>query len=89
MFENPFRDTVAIHPRLSFCDGKFAAGFYEGDTEVDPLKYLNKKCSVRLVISPEYILVGTRVTTLQLKAWEVEVLELEGSVKNFSPRKTS
>ena len=35
MFENPFRDTAAIHPRLNFYDGKFGTKFYEGDTEVD------------------------------------------------------
>ena len=47
---------------------------YEENNKINPLEYLNKKCSARAMICVESILFGDKAT-LQIKIYEVEVSE--------------
>ena len=74
LYEKPDRGTTTIYPKLRYYGGRFSTGVYEGDTEVNPLKYLNVRCSARAVICAECILIGDK-TTLQVEVYEAEVSE--------------
>ena len=70
LYENNERGTVTIYPKLKCFKGNFSTSIYEGDNEVDPRKYLNKRCNVIAMVQVEGILIGER-TTLLVKVLEV------------------
>ena len=74
LYEKPYRGTTTIYPKLRYYNRKFSTGVDEGDTKVNPLKYLNVRCSARAVICVEGILLGD-TTTLLIKVYEAEVSE--------------
>ena len=71
-YENSERKTTTIYPKMKYYGGKFNAGVYEGDTEINPLKYLNVKCDARTMIWIEGILLGD-TTSLLIKVLGAEV----------------
>ena len=74
LYEKPERKTTTIYPKLKYYEGRYNTGAYEGDTEVNPLKYLNVKCDARALIWVEGILLGD-TTSLLIKVLEAEVSE--------------
>ena len=74
LYEKPERATTTIYPKLRYYRGRYSTSIYEGDTEVNPLKYLDVKCSAKEVICVEGILLGD-TTTLLIKVYEAEVSE--------------
>ena len=59
LYEKPERKTTTIYPKLKYYGGRFNTGVYEGDTEVNPLKYLNVKCDARAMIWVEGFFLAT------------------------------
>ena len=74
LYEKPKRTTSTIYPKLRYYRERFSTSIYEGDTEVNPLKYLIVRCSARAVICVEGILLGD-TTTLLIKVYEAEAAE--------------
>ena len=74
LYEKPERETTTIYLKLKYYGGRFNTHVYEEDNKINPLEYLNKKCSARAMICVENILLGDKAT-LQIKIYEAEVSE--------------
>lgn len=80
LYGKPENNIKIIYPRLKYYKGSFSTNMYEGDNEVNPREYIDKKCSAVTMLHIDSILIGDK-TSLSVKVLEAEVSEPEQQPK--------